>query len=177
MPDSHGLAPDTGRAFPTQTARRATRADIPSLVRLVNAAYRVEDFFVDGDRTNAADIETRMASSTAAFLVIAGQRDGELRGSVYVDVRGDRGYFGMLAVDPARQKEGLGRALVLAAEAHCRAAGCRFLDLDVVNLRQELPAFYRNLGYAPFATAPFPKGEKLRREAHLVLMTKPLVEL
>jgi GNAT superfamily N-acetyltransferase len=177
MPDPRSLASVPAPPGAGAAARLATRADIAPLVRLVNAAYRVEDFFVDGDRTNAADIEARMASPSAAFLVIDGERKGELRGSVYVDVRGARGYFGMLAVDPARQKEGLGRALVLAAEAHCRAAGCRFLDLDVVNLRRELPAFYRRLGYAAFDTAPFPKGEKLRREAHLVLMTKPLVEL
>ena len=147
------------------------------MVRLINAAYRVEDFFIDGDRTNATDLETKMSASGAAFLVIEGDGDGELGGSVFVEVRGSRGYLGMLSVDPTHQKEGLGRVLVTAAEDHCRAAGCHFLDLDVVNLRRELPAFYRKLGYAPYDTAPFPRGEKLLRPAHLVLMTKPLVEL
>lgn len=147
------------------------------MVRVINAAYRVEDFFVDGDRTSAGDLELKMAAPGACFLVIDGQAPDDLGGSVFVEVRGDRGYFGMLSVSPSHQKEGLGRALVTAAEDHCRAAGCRFLDLDVVNLRLELPAFYRKLGYAPFDTAPFPKGEKLRRPAHLILMTKPLVEL
>ena len=57
------------------------------------------------------------------------------------------------------------------------SAGCRFLDLDVVNLRQELPAFYLALGFAPYGTSSFADPDKLRREAHLVLMTKPLVGL
>ena len=51
---------------------------------------------------------------------------------VWVEVRDDgtsatlldkRGYFGMLAVDPAQQGKGLGRLLVQTAETHCRAAG------------------------------------------------------
>ena len=158
-------------------ARRATSRDIPAMVRLINAAYRVEDFFVDGDRTNATDLEKKMSVPGACFLVIDGHESTELGGSIYVEVRGDRGYFGMLSVDPAHQGAGLGRALVTAAEDHCRASGCRFLDLDVVNLRTELPPFYRKLGYAPFGTGPFPTGEKLTRPAHVILMTKPLVEL
>ena len=83
----------------------------------------------------------------------------------------------MLAVDPDHQGRGLGRALVLAVESRCRNAGCRFLDISVVNLRTELPAFYRQFGFAPYGTAPFHDPETLTRPAHLVLMTKPLVDL
>jgi GNAT superfamily N-acetyltransferase len=106
--------------------------------------------------------------------VIDGPAHGDLAGAVYVEIRGHRGYFGLLSVDPGRQKQGLGRALVAAAEGHCREAGCRDMDLDVVNLRQELPAFYSALGYRAVGTAPFPDRAKLTQEAHLVVMTKPL---
>jgi len=41
-----------------------------------------------------------------------------------------------------------------AAEDLCGKAGCRFMDLQVINLRQELPSFYRNRGYAETGTAP-----------------------
>jgi GNAT superfamily N-acetyltransferase len=153
--------------------RAATPQDVPNLVRLINRAYRVEDFFIDGDRTCEQDVRQRMAAPGGCFLVIDGAA-GALAAAVFVEVRGPRGYFGMLSVDPDRQKEGLGRTLVLAVEARCRAAGCRFLDLDVVNLRQELPAFYALFGFAPRGAAPFPDPGKLRREAHLVVMTKPL---
>jgi GNAT superfamily N-acetyltransferase len=153
--------------------RLATAGDVPALVRLINRAYRVEDFFIDGDRTHQADVRERMARPHGCFVVID-DAPGALAGAVYVEVRAGRGYFGMLSVDPDRQGRGLGRTLVLAAEAHCRAAGCQVLDIDVVNLRQELPAFYAAFGFAPRGTAPFPDPHKLRRDAHLVTMSKPI---
>lgn len=155
-------------------ARLATPDDVPALVRVINRAYRVEEFFVLGERTTEEDIARRLALPDAAFLVIDDDAPGRLAGAVFVERRGERGYFGMLSVDPDRQKRGLGRRLVRLAEEHCRAAGCRFMDLDVVNLRLELPAFYRSLGYEDAGHAPFPSEERLRREAHLVIMTRAL---
>jgi GNAT superfamily N-acetyltransferase len=158
--------------------RVAVEADVPELVRLINRAYVVEEFFIAGDRTDAAQVRDRMNRRSAAFLAVDDQESPrQLAGCVWVEVRGDRGYFGMLAVDPDRQRCGLGRLLIAAAEEHCRSAGCRFLDISVVNLRTELPALYRQFGFAPYGTAPFHEPEKLTRPAHLVLMTKPLVEL
>jgi GNAT superfamily N-acetyltransferase len=157
--------------------RWATSEDIPELVRLINLAFSVEAWFVEGDRTHDGDVAGKMAGPDGGFLVIDGDRPGALLGAVYVEVRGARGYLGMLSVDPERQQRGIGRVLVAAVEAHCRAAGCRFLDLDVVNLRPELPVIYGALGFAAFDTAPFPQQFRLRRPVHLVLMTKPLVPL
>ena len=143
-------------------------------MRLINAAYRVEDVFLDGDRTNPADLAVRLSRPNAAILVIEGGRKGRLAGAVYMEVRGSRGYFGLLAVDPQRQGEGLGRLLVQAVERHCRTAGCTDLDLDTVNLREELPAFYTRLGFTRVGTAPFHPSRPPRREAHLILWTKTL---
>jgi ribosomal protein S18 acetylase RimI-like enzyme len=154
--------------------RRATPEDAPEIVRVINLAYRVEDFFIDGDRTNTDDIRVRLSRPHGVFLVADASEAGGLAAAVYVEVRGDRGYFGMLAVDPAYQQRGLGRALAVAAESHCAAAGCRDLDIDVVDLRTELPDFYRVLGFSPVGTAPFPDPHKLRRPAHLITMSKPL---
>jgi GNAT superfamily N-acetyltransferase len=80
----------------------------------------------------------------------------------------------MLSVDPSQQGSGLGRALVEAAEDHCRASGCTVMDIDVVNLREELPAFYARLGYVETGTAPFPDPQKLKMPAHFILYSKPL---
>jgi len=154
--------------------RVAHSGDVAALVRLINAAYRVEDFFINGNRTNDTDVRAHLEAPGAAFLVIDDPAGGGLSGAVYVEIRGTRGYFGLLSVDPARQKQGLGRALVVAAESRCRAAGCRVLDIDVVNLRQELPAFYAGFGFVPAGTALFPDPAKLTRPAHLVVMTKQL---
>lgn len=154
--------------------RPATREDVPAIVRLVNRAYRVEDFFISGDRTTALEIEQKQSHPSGVLLVLE-EEDGALAGSVYVEIRGERGYLGMLSIDPDRQGRGLGRVLVRAVEAHCRAAGCRHLDLDVVNLREGLPEFYQSFGFVAYGTAPFPTPQKLTREAHLTLMTKPLL--
>ena len=155
--------------------RRATDADIPAIVEVVNRAYRVEEFFATGTRTRETDVRQLMASERTTFLVIdSTSDDARLDGSVCVRVRSERGYFSMLSVDPDAQGRGLGRQLVADAEAHCRAAGCTAMDIDVVNLREELPAFYSALGYAPTGTAPFPEPSVLRREAHLVIMSKRL---
>ena len=148
--------------------------DAPALVRVINLAYRVEDFFVAGDRTDEADVRRRMAKPHAAFLVLDGPDSDGLAAAVYVEIRGSRGYFGMLSVDPAQQQRGLGRAMIAAVEDRCRAAGCRFLDIEVVNLRDELPPFYDRFGFKPTGEAPFTDPAILRRPAHLVVMTKPL---
>ena len=158
--------------------RVAGPADISALARVINRAYEVERFFVAGGRTNEADLAQRLLKPTAVFLVVDdGAAPGELAGAVYVEIRGERGYFAMLSVDPRRQGSGLGRLLVIAAEEHCRVAGCAFMDIEIVNLRTELPPFYAKLGYAPYATGPFPFPERQLRPAHLVLMTKPLGDL
>jgi GNAT superfamily N-acetyltransferase len=165
--------------------RVATVEDVPALVAVINRAYQVEAFFVAGPRTGEDEVRRRMGKPGACFLVIdAEDRDPRpgasappLAGAAFVELRGARGYLGMLSVDPDRQRGGLGRALVTAAEARCRAAGCRFLDIDVVSLRRELPPFYARLGFAAYDTAPFPEPARLLREASLVLMTKPLVPL
>lgn len=157
-------------------ARYATRDDIPELVRVINAAYRVEDFFVNGDRTDAADIAARMDDPAVRFLVVDDPEGDRLAAGVLVDVHGKHGHFAMLSVDPPFQGRGLSRILVDAIEEHCRAAGCDALDIEIVNLREELPPFYVAMGFTAFDTAPFPDMRKLSRDAHLVLMTKSLAE-
>jgi len=98
-----------------------------------------------------------------------------LAGCIYVELQGERAYFGLLAVDPARQHRGLGRRLVDESENHARAAGCLAMDLRIVNLREELPPFYRRLGYIETGTAPFPEEIRSKLPCHFVLMSKSLV--
>ena len=153
--------------------RKATTDDIPEIVRVINLAYRVEDFFVTGDRTNFDEIAGRLSDANSAILVVDAAEPA-LAAAVCVDVRDERGHFAMLSVDPASQGTGLGRALVTAVEEYCRNSGCTALDLEVVNLRTELPPFYEALGFSRAETAPFTPASKLRRDAHLIRMTKQL---
>lgn len=155
-------------------ARLATERDVPEIVRVINAAYRVEDFFINGDRTSEHDVRTRFSSPGVSFLVVDDPTEGKLAAAVVVDVHDGRGHFAMLSVDPDRQGRGLARVMMEAIESHCRDAGCTSLEIEVVNLREELPAFYHAFGFAEAGTAPFSPAEKLKREAYLILMTRVL---
>src|SRR5262249_6047649 len=143
----------------TFSVRAATRADAGRIVALVNAAFSVERFFVSRDRTTLDEIRGFLEKGT--FLVADGDGDA-LAACVYVEPRGDRMYLGMLSVDPALQGRGLGRRMMAVAEAHALAAGCPVVDIRIVNIREELPPFYRSQGFVetgatdpvddPFAT-------------------------
>lgn len=150
------------------TVRIATPDDAPEIVRVINAAFNpAEAFFVDGDRIALAEV--RHLFEKGAFFVT-----GEMDGVVYVELRGERAYFGLLSVDPARQKGGIGRALIAAAENYAREHNCRDMDLRIVNLRVELPAFYERLGYRIAGEEPFTPGSPIKIPCHFVKMTKPL---
>jgi GNAT superfamily N-acetyltransferase len=151
--------------------RTAQLEDAENIARLVNAAFRPERFFIDADRTNPEKV--RALLQKGKFLLT--EEAGALAGCVYVEWRGERGYFGLLAVDPALQRSGLGSRLVTAAEECCRAAGCAFMDLTIVNLRTELPPFYNRLGYVESGSLPFPSDQHPNQPCHLVRMSKPLV--
>jgi len=151
-------------------SRTAQLEDAENIARLVNAAFRPERFFIDHDRTNPEKV--RELLQKGKFLLA--EEAGALAGCVYVEVRGKRGYFGLLAVDPALQRSGLGSRLVAAAEEYCCAAGCQFMDLTIVNLRTELPGFYHRLGYVESGTLPFPSEQEANQPCHLVRMSKPL---
>jgi GNAT superfamily N-acetyltransferase len=161
------------RTGPTQPVAIATPEQADAVATLVTLAYRVEDFLVDGDRTNPDEVREKMTHG--AFLTIADPpATGTLVGAVYVELResGKRGYFGMLSVHPARQGEGLARRLVAAAEDYAREAGCTHMDIHVLSPRTELPAFYRHLGYADSGTLPFDEPTKL--PCHVQVMSKVL---
>jgi len=155
-------------------ARLATTRDIPGLVRLINAAYRVEAFFIRGDRTSPEEVHALMEAPGSGILVIDTSEPGHPAGAVHVETHGTRGHFGLLAVDPGQQGRGLGRSLITAVEAHCRAAGCEVVELEVFNVRTELPPFYASCGYVAAGTADFAKPELLLRPAHLILMRKSI---
>lgn len=152
------------------TIRCADPADVQAIVDLVNRAYLVERFFVEGDRTDPAEVEELMRRGR--FLVA--ERGGALVACVHVEATGPVGRFGMLSVDPASQRAGLGRLMVAAAERACRDAGCREVEIEVVDLRAELFPFYRRLGYVEAGLAPFPEPQRVTRPCTFVVMRKRL---
>jgi ribosomal protein S18 acetylase RimI-like enzyme len=157
---------------------RVARVDeAPAVAALVNAAFQVEAFFKRGNRTDATEVGDLM--TRGEFLVLdepqaAGDSGTGLPACVYVRMNGDRGYFGMLSIDPRFQGRGLGRSMVAAVESRFRAQGCQAVDIQVVNLRKELPPFYGRLGYVSSGTLPFPDDGSATQPCHFVVMTKRL---
>jgi ribosomal protein S18 acetylase RimI-like enzyme len=149
------------------SVRQATSADAAALAELVNAAFAIEEFFVDGNRTNATEIAAMMTAG--AFLVLD-RAPNELAAAVYVE---RRGYFGMLSVSPELQGHGLGKRLVRIAEALCEAAGCATMSIRIINLREELARWYRSLGYRETGVTPY-THRALKRPAHFVEMQRSI---
>jgi GNAT superfamily N-acetyltransferase len=82
----------------------------------------------------------------------------------------------VLAVDPAWQRKNLGRRMIEAAEDYARSKNRKTMKLTVVNLRTELPPFYRKFGYAETGTEEFrnPRPIKDGAQLHLIVMSKAL---
>ena len=151
--------------------RLAAPADAAKITYVINDAFRIaEGFFVDGPRITQAEVEQLLEKGT--FLLA--EADDRLNGCVYVELRGERSYLGLLSVDPACQQGGLGSLLMLEAEKHCRERGSRFMDIYIVNLRTELPPFYQRRGYVENGTTPFPADVVTKVPCHFINMSKPL---
>ncbi|HEY3043915.1 MAG TPA: GNAT family N-acetyltransferase [Vicinamibacterales bacterium] len=171
-PRQSGSDVSSGKAVqPVKPIRPAVPQEAPVLARLINDAFKVEAFFKIGDRTS--DDEVLRMMGTGQFLVLEKPR-GTIAGCVYLRCQGDRAYFGMLSIEPSRQGGGLGRQLIDAVEARCRERGCRYVDIHIVNLREELPGFYRRLGYVESGTLPFTDMDRATRPCHFIVMTKSL---
>jgi GNAT superfamily N-acetyltransferase len=150
--------------------RAGEKRDMDDLTRLINLAFAVEQIAIPGERIDREN--TRAFLLSGAFFVLE-DRTG-LAGCVYAEVRGDRGYLGLLAVEPALQGRGLGKRLVAAAEDHLKRVGCRAVDLRVVSARSELLLFYERLGYAPTRTSPIPREIELKIPCHFIHLSKKL---
>lgn len=162
--------------------RIAQRADAEEITTVINSAFRAaEEFFVEGDRVDVGDVLNFLGSGR--FLLA--ESEDTLLGCVYVGPRQldsnrsppesqDRAYLGLLAVGPAHQQSGLGSMLMDAAEDYCRALGLRFMDIKVVNLREELAGFYRKRGYVETGTSAFPAEVETKLRCHFIDMSKPL---
>jgi predicted N-acetyltransferase YhbS len=152
--------------------RLAGDSDRAQMISLINSAFSIETF-LEGTRTD----EARMAAMVEkGNLLVAENGSGQLVASVYTEVRGARGYLGMLAVDPAFQGTGLGRRIVEAAEDHLRRQGCEAVDITVLSLRPELPPIYRRFGYVETGVEEFSPSRPLKSgaECHCIVMSKQL---
>jgi N-acetylglutamate synthase-like GNAT family acetyltransferase len=150
--------------------RTAEARDADAIARLINRAFLVEQFFIERDRTNPATVRSLMEKGE--FLLA--EDAPNLLGCVYLELRGDRGYFGMLSVEPSCQGTGVGRRLIDTVEKFFRDSGCKFCDLKIVDVRTELHELYHKLGYADTGTAEYDDPTPTKIPVHFINMSKPL---
>jgi ribosomal protein S18 acetylase RimI-like enzyme len=152
--------------------RVATPEDRPRLIAMINAAFAIETF-LEGTRTDEARLASMMQKGE---ILIAENDEGTLLATIYTERRGNRGYLGMLAVDPAHQRGGLSHRMLAAAEERFRGQGCEAIDISVLSLRPELPRIYRRYGFVETGTEEFTMSRELKdgQECHCIIMSKAL---
>jgi ribosomal protein S18 acetylase RimI-like enzyme len=160
--------------------RLATEADIPALVELVTASYRgeasragwtTEADLLDGNRIDPEVLRADILRPRSHILVA--ERDGGMLACAHVaDEHADQdhadqklesaGYFGMFSVRPGAQGNGLGRSVLAEAERVAREEmGLTLMRMTVIDLREELIAWYERRGYRRTGIKkPFPYGDE-----------------
>jgi predicted N-acetyltransferase YhbS len=157
--------------MPTEgTLRQAAPADADPIAALVNRAFSAENWFKSTARTNAAQVRELLGKGI--FLLL--EEEARLLACVYLEPRGDRVYLGMLSVEQDAQGRGIGSRMMREAEEFARRAGHLAIDLRIVHLREELPPYYRKLGYLESGTEPAPDFPGVKVPIHFVLMSKSL---
>ncbi|WP_456267881.1 GNAT family acetyltransferase [Kushneria sp. AK178] len=110
----------------------------------------------------ARDIE-RKRREDPTLLLVGTDEQGGVMASAMVGFDGHRGWLYYLAVDPAWQRRGHGRALVEHAEQLLIARGCPKIMLMVRRGQPELEAYYRALGFEENEAVTM--GKRLIRDA------------
>lgn len=170
------------------TFRTATDADIPALVTLVTSAYRgdasrqgwtTEADLLDGQRIDA-DALLRDIERPRSRIVLA-ERQRVLLACAHVAEEDGAGYFGMFSVRPDLQGGGVGKAVLAEAERVAREEwGLTAMRMTVIDIRDELIAFYERRGYVRTGIKkPFPYGDARygiprRDDLRFEVLEKPL---
>lgn len=134
--------------------RVACKADAKEISALVNRAYRPslqdagwthEANLVAGERTTPEQVLSLFHEQSTILLLCLGPKI-----VACVHVQGDQSgaYIGMLATDPTKQAQGLGKQMLLHAEAYAiEYFEASVLKMSVLSSRPELLAFYERRGY------------------------------
>lgn len=93
----------------------------------------------------ARNIDRKRDHDSELFLVAT--RAGRLVATTMAGYDGHRGWLYLVAVDPAEQRSGIGRAVVERACTLLEARGCPKVNLQVVASNSAVASFYEALGF------------------------------
>ncbi len=91
------------------------------------------------------DIRTKLDFQPDLLLV--GIMNDEIVATAMVGYEGHRGWVNYLAVSPSRQRLGLGRKIMEAAEQKLKALGCPKLNIQVRTTNTSVIEFYKKIGF------------------------------
>jgi GNAT superfamily N-acetyltransferase len=163
----------------------ATEKDIPSLVILLDSAYRGEgskqgwtneaDLFIGEKRTNEEEIRKLMNKPGAVFLKHENE-SGQIDGCVFLLNKKGRVYLGMFSVSPKAQGTGIGKKILSAADDFAKEQNAGSIYMNVISIRTDLLAWYERHGYKKTGgVIPFPVDERFgipTRPLELVILEK-----
>ena len=180
--------------------RDAGIGDLDAVVALVESAYRgetskqgwtTEADLLDGRRTGADDVLASITRPRSRILLAErpptdSRQAGDLLACAHVAKEDGAGYFGMFSVQPSLQGGGIGKVVLDEAERVVRDEWkLPAMRMTVIDLREELIAFYERRGYRrtgiikpfPYGDARFglPKREDLRFEVLEKLLVKAVL--
>jgi ribosomal protein S18 acetylase RimI-like enzyme len=151
--------------------RLATIDDTELLVPFINRAFAPDNYFKRTERTNPSQVAEYLRKG---FFLLLEDTVG-LLGLIYTELREhNRGYIGMIAIDPDRQGSGIGTRLLQIGEKFCHEQGSKIIEISVINLRPDLIAWYQRKGYQIVGEAPYVRPEILLLPCHFILMEKGL---
>src|SRR5690606_15354325 len=120
-----------------------------------------------------------IARARSRVLVVDGD-DGPVA-CAHVAEEDGAGYFGMFAVRPGLQRQGVGGRLLAECERVAREEwGLALMRMSVIDLRESLIAYYERRGYRRTGRhLPFPYGDErfgipLRDDLRFEVLEKPL---
>ncbi len=133
----------------------ATITDTNELTALVNSAYRgesskqgwtTESHLLDGQRVDEVFMLSYLQDESVTILKHVND-EGQITGCVYLEIKGDKLYLGMLTVSPVEQGNGIGKQLLARADEYTRDKNLEAITITVITTRHELIAWYERHGY------------------------------
>lgn len=166
--------------------RPAVAADVPALRSLVNSAYRGSaaragwtheaDLIEGEERIDEASLLAAVHDPNSEILIY--EVNGALLGCVYLEQKIHTLYLGMLSVSPQQQDKGIGKHLLLAAEAYAVDHELPSVEMTVISIRDSLIQWYERRGYVKTQeTRPFADDGRFgtpRTSIEFIVMRKEL---
>ena len=151
------------------TFRAASLADVDAITPLVESAYRgdasrqgwtTEADFLDGQRIDRQLLVELISRNDARVILV--EREGQLLACCELQDQHGIAYFGMFSVRPNGQRAGIGNRLLVEAERIAAEEWqCREMRMTVIDIRNELIAWYERRGYRRTGEhKPFPYGDE-----------------